>query len=452
MRSSPPRRIGLIAGGRTLPREIADSLARRGAEVHVVALEGEATGTLAAYRPTVLNIGRIGAIIASLRRAGCREVVFAGTISRPDLSRIRPDLGFFRALPTVVGLMRAGGDDAVLRGVIAFFEGCGLAVVGPLDVAPELALAEGPAGSHAPDAPAVADADLGLRAIAAMAPFDIGQAVIVAEGRVVAIEGAEGTDAMIERFAAGRLAQRAAGEAATGGLVVKRAKPGQELRVDLPVIGPDTVRRAAGADLSGIAVEAGRVLVAERAETVRLADAHRLFVTGVAGGTGEPRGIGEARSPAGQGNDVHGARSAGGGAVPKGAIRRLGRKAIPPAAADDIWRAANLIAALGAYCASRAVVIADRHVLVVEAGEGAEAAIARSAAFDQWGKRRWRGRLGVAVLDLGREATVPAVEAAHAAGLAGVAVRLRKFAASVPEPVVARADALGLFMAGVDAG
>jgi DUF1009 family protein len=405
--------------------------------VHVIALEGDASEMLAPYRPTRVNIGEIGAMIGGLRRAGCREVVLAGSIRRPDLLRIKPDFGFFRALPTVVRLMRAGGDDAVLRGVIAFFEGCGLEVVGPLDVAPELAIAAGSAGAEAPSDAHRAAADLGMRAIAAMAPFDVGQAVIVAQGRIVAIEGAEGTDAMIERFAACRLGRlRAGGDGVAGGLVVKRAKPGQELRVDLPVIGPDTVRRAVGANLDGIVVEAGRVLVAERGETLRLADAHRLFVLGLVPGdavTAAP----SVRQPA---------------AAPAGAVRRLGRRRVPAPAVGDIWRAVRLIEALAPSCTSRAVITADRRVIAVEAGEGTEATIGRAAAFDQWGKRRWRRRLGIAVLDMGREANLATIEAAHAAGLAGVAVGLRKFAASVPEAVVARADKLGLFMAGVDAG
>ncbi|MDX2289517.1 MAG: UDP-2,3-diacylglucosamine diphosphatase LpxI [Hyphomicrobiaceae bacterium] len=441
MRVASPRRIGIIAGGRSLPREIAESLVGRGAQVVILAIEGEASAALDVFSPVKVNIGELGRIVRTLKQAGCVEVIVVGHVTRPDLASIKPDLGFFRALPTVLRLVRAGGDDAVLRGVIAFFEERGLKIVSPVMVAPELVIDGGAFGalrSRADDAP---DIQLGLEVIGKLAVFDIGQAVVVTGGRIETIEAAEGTDGMLDRLTARRHSIMRQGRVGPGderprGVLVKRPKPGQDLRVDLPVIGPDTVRRVVGADLGGIAVEAGRVLAAERSELIRLADAHGVFVEGALPTEGAPDA---------------GTETASRPTAAIGRVRQLGRRRIAKADAADILKSGMVIVTLEPYGAGRAVVVVAGHVLAVEAGEGAIPVIERAAILQQWGRRRWR-RAGAAVVSVGRDATPDVLERARDAGLAGVAVVLKPFAASVPQSTIELADRLGLFIAAYERG
>jgi UDP-2,3-diacylglucosamine hydrolase len=156
----------------------------------------------------------------------------------------------------------------------------GLTVVGVHELAPALVVGEGPLGRHAAPADAQAEARRGLALLAALSPFDSGQAVVMMDGRAVAIEGVEGTDAMLERVAALRHSGRLRVKGRRG-LLVKAPKRGQDLRMDMPVIGPGTLRRVAEAGLAGVAVEAGGVLLAGREDTRKRADAGRLFVQGI---------------------------------------------------------------------------------------------------------------------------------------------------------------------------
>jgi len=176
-----------------------------------------------------------------------------------------------------------------MKRVIGLFEREGLTIVAAQDVAPQLLAPAGVLTRQQPDKDAQADIALGVDLIRGLGRYDVGQAVVVSGGRIAAIEAAEGTDSMLERCAGlkriGRLPARG-----RRGVLVKRTKPGQELRTDLPTVGPRTVELAAAAGLAGIAVEAGGVLVAQRPETIATAEAARLFFTGVEIGTGTDTG------------------------------------------------------------------------------------------------------------------------------------------------------------------
>jgi DUF1009 family protein len=150
--------------------------------------------------------------------------------------------------------------------------------VSALDLAPDLSIGNpGPVGARQPEGAARGEIDLGLELIAALSPFDVGQCVVVSDGRPVAIEGAEGTDAMLARVAEMRRNGRLKRETG-GGVLIKAPKRGQNMRIDIPTIGPETVRRAAEAGLQGIAITVGEVIVADRQETIALADACGLFI------------------------------------------------------------------------------------------------------------------------------------------------------------------------------
>ena len=408
------RPLGILAGGGGLPREIAEVVTARGREVFLVGIAGEGEPSFAPFPHVVRSWGSIGGILSAFRSAGVRELVIVGGVRRPDLLRLRPDLGFLRALPTILRLVRAGGDDGVLRGVIGFFEANGFEVVSPAAVAPEILAGEGSLGRIAPRPPDLADVEVGREIVSRLGPYDIGQAVVVAGGRVVAIEGAEGTDAMLRRVA--RVRGAAAVMNPRAGVLVKRPKPGQDLRIDLPAVGPGTVCAADRAQLSGIAVDAGAVIVARRGELVAAADAAGLFVTGSRD---------DRTSSAGRTDRLRWSADSAG--RPSALHVLVGRRRAVSLA--DAAKGVAVIETLSPFEVGRAVVVARGHVLAVEAGEGPHAAIARAGELRQWGARR---RLGVAVLSRAADADARAVAAAGNAGLAAIVLAPGAAACEVP--------------------
>jgi DUF1009 family protein len=270
--------LAIIAGGGALPATLAEAAVAQGRSVHILGIRGEADHHIDRFPHTWLKWGEVGKLFATLEDLGCRDLVIIGAVTRPDLANVKFDFGAIRNLPFLLSL-GVGGDDHVLSNVVRFLEGKGYRVYGAGEVAPELLAGEGPLGARIPSPEDRADIDMGLHTVAALGRLDIGQAAVVVKGRVLAVEAAEGTDAMLARCA--DLRKRAGGRArALAGVLVKAPKPGQEERVDLPTIGPDTVERAAEAGLAGIAVAAGAVLVADRPATIAAADDAGLFVFG----------------------------------------------------------------------------------------------------------------------------------------------------------------------------
>lgn len=398
----PGRAVGIVAGGGELPREIAESLAARGVATHIVAVEGEADGDLTGFPVTRLGWGEVGRMLATFRAADVRDVVLVGKVKRPDLKRLRPDLGFLVALPEIAALIaRGGGDDRVLRGIIRFMERRGFRIVGVDQVAPQLVVGRGLIGRAHPSTADVADMGLAAALLAALAPFDIGQGAIARAGRIEAVEAAENTDAMLERVAARR---RAEGRMQRGGVLVKLTKRGQERRIDLPAIGARTVIGAAAAGLAGIGVEAGGVVAVRRDDLVARADGAGLFVAGIDPVTD---GAPPTRERRRAGADIWRLRGA------QVADRRL---------ASDASLGADVQAAAAPFEVGRAVVVARGHVLGLEAGEDVATLLARVAGLRQWGLERSRKRAGVLVLADAAALTSAIIEAADRAGLAAVAL------------------------------
>jgi len=414
--------VGMLAGGGQLPLEIAHSIIARGGRVHAVLIEGEADQDWTGIAHTTVNWGAIGGMISALKGAGCRDLVIIGRVRRPDPFKIRPDLGFFLALPRVLALITAGGDDSLLRRCLRFFEDHGLTVRGPGEVAPDLVAGAGPLGRVEAPASARQDMALGLSVVEALGAFDIGQVAVTANGRLIAIEGAEGTDGLIDRLPV----------AARGGVLVKRPKPGQELRIDMPVIGPQTVTRAAEKGLAGIGVAAGNVLVAEKPEVIRRADASGVFVTGVAAaGAGTSAHAGEASHRRGAWSTTPQSLVAIGVSQPT-------RKETVDAALG-----AAVVEAVSAFATGASTLVSRRHVLAVGIDEEVAAFTTRVRGLRQWGDNgRWRRRGVLAWSETG-QITVAALEAVAAARFAGLALPSRP---ADPIALIEAADRLGLFL------
>ena len=266
--------LGIIAGGGPLPSLIARACRGEGREVLVIAFEGETDPETCVGVPhRWLGLGAVGALLKSLRQASCREVVLAGSIRRPSLSSLKVDLRGMRLMGRIARA-KTKGDDALLSLVIAELEDEGFTVVGADDLIATRCAPAGVIGQRAPDEDAERDIAVGIEAARALGAQDIGQAVVVQAGRVLGVEGVEGTDGLIERCAALQ-------EAGPGAVLVKMKKPGQERRADLPTIGADTIERLAEAGFRGVAVEAGETLILERDRAVARADEHGVFLVGV---------------------------------------------------------------------------------------------------------------------------------------------------------------------------
>jgi UDP-2,3-diacylglucosamine hydrolase len=275
--SSP---IGLIAGGGILPFAVADSLIARNITPMLFALKGACDpAEVTRFRHHWIAIGQLGRLKGLLRAENCRELVFIGSLVRPSLSEIRLDWGTIRVMRSIWAAFR-GGDDHLLSGIAGIFERDGFRMVGIKDVAPDLLMPLGSLTRASADDQATADIAKGRDLLRALSPFDIGQAAVVIDGHVVGVEDIEGTDGLLARIARLRAEGRIRAKAARG-VLVKAPKRGQDLRFDLPTLGPRTIEGAAAASLAGIAIVAGNTIVAEPQAMIEAADRAGLFVTGL---------------------------------------------------------------------------------------------------------------------------------------------------------------------------
>ncbi len=272
--------LGIVAGGGSLPLAVADAVSRRGRPVVMFPMRGWAEAAAERYPHHWIAVGQFGRLFRLARREGCRDLVFIGALARPAISQIRLDWTTLREVPRLLRAFR-GGDDRLLSGVGGIFEDHGFRLVGAHEVAPEILVPAGALGRHSPGERERRDIDLALALLAAIGPYDVGQCAAVADGHVLAIEAAEGTDRMLDRVAA--LRREGGVHSPPGvGVLVKAPKPGQDRRFDLPSIGPQTIEGVARAGLAGLAVVAGSTIVAEPDRVVRLANEGGLFLIGVA--------------------------------------------------------------------------------------------------------------------------------------------------------------------------
>ena len=275
--SSP---VGVIAGGGAMPFAVADSLAARGIAPVIFALRGNCDPVaVARFRHHWISVGQVGRATKLFRSEGCRDLIFIGTLLRPALSEIRLDWGTIRVMAKVMRSFR-GGDDHLLSGIGRILEQDGFRMVGIRDVAPDVLMPEGCITRATADPAATADIARGREVLRALGPFDIGQAVVVIDGHVVAVEDIEGTDGLLARVARLRADGRIRAKAGRG-VLVKAPKSGQDLRFDLPTVGPKTIEGAAAAGLAGIAIIAGHTIAAESQLMIEAADKAGLFIQGL---------------------------------------------------------------------------------------------------------------------------------------------------------------------------
>ena len=270
-------RLGIVAGAGALPGQIISACRQSGRDFRVLAFEESADpAVIAGAETTWIRIGALGKALTAARIEGIEELVFVGKIPRPSLTELMRDPRSARFMVKIGRRML--GDDNILSAVIRELESAeGFRVVAPEELLGDILAVEGCYGVVEPDGDCRSDIERGMAVADAVGSFDIGQAVIIQNGTVLGVEGVEGTDRLLDRCA------EFVRSDTPGGVLVKAAKPDQERRIDLPVIGVTTVRCAARAGLRGVAVAAGGALVAERGAMAAAADASGLFVVGVPG-------------------------------------------------------------------------------------------------------------------------------------------------------------------------
>lgn len=275
--------LALICGGGSLPLAVADYVAARGRPVLLFPLQGIARPEDYANRPhTWIRIAMFGAFARAARAAGCHELVMIGSLVRPSFWQLRFDLTTLMLLPRIAAAFH-GGDDHILSSGVKLIEEQGFRVLGAHEVAPEILVPEGALSRAQPSERDRADIELGLDYLRATGRFDVGQAVVVSGKHVQAVEAAEGTDGMLNRIAELRASGRVRTPAGSG-VLVKAPKLGQDLRFDMPSIGPRTVEGVVHAGLAGIAVVAGSTVVAESEQLIAAADRANIFVVGTPAG------------------------------------------------------------------------------------------------------------------------------------------------------------------------
>ena len=264
-------KLGLIVGTGDVPRMIAEHRKAASEETFVIAIKGFEDAWISEYDHAVCGIAEIGRLLKLLHGAGCDTVSFIGNVRRPDFSKLKPDLKGISLLPRVLKAARKG-DDALLRCLVELFEQEGFAVRGAHELLDTLTRPAEVLGRHIPDQDTIEDLTRAFKIAGEMGNLDIGQGAVVARGLVLAVEAQEGTDEMLKRVA--RLPDNLRGtEDERVGVLVKRAKPIQEKRVDLPTIGESTIRYAAEAGLSAVAGVENATLWINQQEVIRLADA-----------------------------------------------------------------------------------------------------------------------------------------------------------------------------------
>lgn len=279
--------VAILAGAGELPTLIADRMVATGRPCRILALRGFADPALTRRSDAIVGLLDIQATVACLDAWRPDSVTLAGAVRRPGAAALVDAFSLLRNRDEIARVI-GRGDDHVLRGVIELLEERGHRLVGVHDLAPELLADVGTYGRVRPDAAALRGIEVGFGLLDDLSRYDIGQSAVIRGERILAIEGAEGTDGMIARAGRFRGRRWRWGRLPSDVVMVKGPKRGQDLRVDLPAIGPITIANAARAGFAGVAVAARYTLVINRARTVAEADRRGLFLVGIDQGWSTP--------------------------------------------------------------------------------------------------------------------------------------------------------------------
>jgi len=261
--------IGLIAGSGTFPREFTENAISRGLKVRIVGIRGEVDPALEKLsdRFEIVSVGQVGKLVRNLRSYAVSQVAFAGGVTRVNfVDGFRMDWTAIRMLSK----LKSFNDDSILRGIINLVECSGMQVFAPSLLLANSVPRKGVLTTKSLTKEEIFEAKLGWDAARAIGHLDIGQSVIIRNKTVIAVEAVEGTDATIARAKA---------VSGTGGILVKLAKEIQDLRIDLPTVGIKTIEGMKESRLSALVLEAGRSIILQPDEVVRLANSAGISIT-----------------------------------------------------------------------------------------------------------------------------------------------------------------------------
>ncbi len=260
--------LGLIAGGGVFPLMVADAARDKGLRVVAVAHEGETDPLLAEKVDEIawIKLGQLGHLLKVLKKAGVTKTVMAGTINKKKMfENVRPDL---RGL-TLMSKLAIFHDDDILRAVAGELQREGIHIVSSAEHLPELLAPRGNLTRRKPNQEEREDVEFGWKIAKELGRLDIGQCVVVRRKTVLAMEAIEGTNETILR--GGKLAKEKA-------VVVKVSKPNQDMRFDVPAVGPDTIEVMAQVKASVLAIEAGKTLIFDKPGMISYADRSRIVI------------------------------------------------------------------------------------------------------------------------------------------------------------------------------
>lgn len=265
-------KVGILAGGGKLPELLIQHCLETKQGFHVLTFKGqEAPDNLPEDKHTQCAPGALGSMLKALKNNGITHVVMAGSINRPSVFDLRPDataIKFFASL-------KRQHDDALLTHLCNFWEGEGFQVIGAHEVLPALLTEEGVMTSAQPSTEQQEDIKLAIDAVKTLGVLDIGQSAIVKNGVVLGVEAVEGTNALIERCATLR------GKKNKGGILVKLCKPQQNLKVDMPSSGCQTIELLSKYHYEGLVLEASKSLMIDKADMIEAAKKHKIFIQGI---------------------------------------------------------------------------------------------------------------------------------------------------------------------------
>jgi len=267
------KKIGIIAGGGELPRCLIDVCKKHGLEVFVIGFQGQTdTHTMDGCDHMWSRLGAAGSVIKTLKSKAIKDLVMIGHIRRPSLKELKPDLKTFSFF--MKEALGAAGDDGLLKALKRFLEKEGFTLHGAQRFMPELLAPLGALTKQQPTKEHWADIKRGVAVLQALGTLDVGQAVVVQQGYILGIEGAEGTDALIERCSS--LSRKGRPP-----ILVKLCKPTQDQDLDLPTIGPDTIERLVSSGFAGLAVHSGKSFISNLELVTEKSKSGKMFVVGI---------------------------------------------------------------------------------------------------------------------------------------------------------------------------
>jgi DUF1009 family protein len=269
------KKIGIIAGGGKIPAQFAKLCIDKGYDVHIIAIDGHAEKEdLRAFSHDVVRLGAVGRAISILIKNQIKDVVIIGSVRRPSFIELRPDLTALKILIKSSFTRQFLGDNKLLSLVKETLHEKNIFVHAVQDLAPEFLMPQGFITNTIALPPDYDSIATGVKIVETLGLLDVGQAAVIQGGIVLGVEAIEGTASLLERCAHYKRNDR-------GAILVKLCKPQQDKALDLPTIGPDTIKQAAAAGMVGIAVHANNSLIINIDELIRYADAAGIFVVGI---------------------------------------------------------------------------------------------------------------------------------------------------------------------------